>query len=98
MEVSRSESNVKNLGKLIGESWEIKKKLSPLITDSAVGKITNQLSSLNPIGQKLLGAGGGGFLFAMFQDLTPQIKDQLKNLTYFSPEIDFIGARVVSVN
>ena len=98
LEVSRSESNVKNLGKLIGESWEIKKKLSPLITDSAVGKITNQLSSLNPIGQKLLGAGGGGFLFAMFQDLTPQIKDQLKNLTYFSPEIDFIGARVVSVN
>ena len=97
-ELIRNESDVKNLGRLIGESWELKKKLSPLINDGAVGKIINQLSSLDSIGLKLLGAGGGGFIFVMFQDLTPQIKEQLSNLTFFSPEIDFTGARVVSVN
>ena len=89
---------MKNLGRLIGESWELKKKLSPLINDGAVGEIINQLSSLDSIGLKLLGAGGGGFIFVMFQDLTPQKKEQLSNLSYFSPEIDFTGARVVSVN
>ena len=97
-ELIRSESDVKNLGRLIGESWELKKKLSPLINDGAVGEIINQLSSLESIGLKLLGAGGGGFIFVMFQDLTPQKKEQLSNLSYFSPEIDFTGARVVSVN
>jgi D-glycero-alpha-D-manno-heptose-7-phosphate kinase len=97
-ELLRSESDVKNLGRLIGESWELKKKLSPLINDRAVGKIINQLNSLDSIGLKLLGAGGGGFIFVMFQELTPHKKDQLSNLTYFSPEIDFTGARVVSVN
>jgi D-glycero-alpha-D-manno-heptose-7-phosphate kinase len=97
-ELIRSESDVKNLGRLIGKSWELKKKLSPLINDGAVGKIIDQLISLDSIGLKLLGAGGGGFIFVMFQDLTPQKKEQLSNLTYFSPEIDFTGARVVSVN
>jgi D-glycero-alpha-D-manno-heptose-7-phosphate kinase len=97
-ELIRSDSDVKNLGRLIGESWELKKKLSPLINDGAVGEIINQLSSLDSIGLKLLGAGGGGFIFVMFQDLTPPKKEQLSNLSYFSPEIDFTGARVVSVN
>jgi len=98
LEINRSESDVNKLGKLLGESWELKKKLSPLISDGALEKIIIQLRSLNSIGSKLLGAGGGGFIFSMFQEITPQTKNQLKNLTYFSPEIDYIGARVVSVN
>jgi D-glycero-alpha-D-manno-heptose-7-phosphate kinase len=86
------------LGNLINQSWELKKKLSPLIFDESLDKLANIIYAQKPIGIKLLGAGGGGFFFTMFKKVDFHVKMNLQNLVYFTPKIDFKGARVISVN
>lgn len=53
------------LGENISAGWEIKKKLSPWITNEWVDDWYNKAMENGAYGGKLLGAGGGGFLFFM---------------------------------
>ena len=53
--------NHKKLSSYINQSWELKKKLSPLISLDKADKIINYAQK-KFIGSKLLGAGGGGFI------------------------------------
>jgi D-glycero-alpha-D-manno-heptose-7-phosphate kinase len=98
IELMREQSDPNKLGQLISKSWELKRKLSPLIYDDSISSIITKLNSLNCLGFKLLCAGGGGFVYSMFDDIDDHLIRQMKNLTYFIPEIDNKGARVVSVN
>ena len=98
IELMREQSDPNKLGQLISKSWELKRKLSPLIYDDSISSIITKLNSLNCLGFKLLGAGGGGFVYSMFDKIDDRLITQMKNLTYFIPEIDNKGARVVSVN
>jgi D-glycero-alpha-D-manno-heptose-7-phosphate kinase len=90
--------NINILGNLVNQSWDLKKRLSPLIFDESIDGVANKIITQEPIGIKLLGAGGGGFFFAMFKKVNREIKKNLQNLVYFTPDIDFEGARVISVN
>ena len=98
IELMREQSDPNKLGQLISKSWELKRKLSPLIYDDSISSIITKLNSLNCLGFKLLGAGGGGFVYSMFDKIDDRLITQMKNLTYFIPEIDNKGSRVVSVN
>jgi len=53
---------------------------------------------LNCYGYKLLGAGGGGFIFAIFDDINEKKLESLNNWRTFRPALDHAGARIVSVN
>ena len=53
--------DINNFGKLLHESWLVKKRLSPLMTNSSIENIYNTAIKKGAIGGKLLGAGGGGF-------------------------------------
>ena len=57
--------DILTLGKLLLESWKIKKSFSDLITTSQVEEISTILSSHNFYGFKLLGSGGGGFVLGI---------------------------------
>jgi D-glycero-alpha-D-manno-heptose-7-phosphate kinase len=98
IELMREQSDPNKLGQLISKSWELKRKLSPLIYDDSISSVIAKLNSLNCLGFKLLGAGGGGFVYSMFDGIDDHLITQMKNLTYFTPEIDNKGARVVSVS
>ena len=54
--------SLNKIGKLITEGWELKKKLSKLITNKKIDKAFEEVLSQGAYGGKLLGAGGGGFL------------------------------------
>ena len=57
--------------KTINKSWEIKKKLSPLICKEDLGSIDMNISSDERVlAHKLCGAGGGGY-FVMFTKKNP---------------------------
>ncbi len=49
-------------GKLLDTSWEVKRKISKSISNSAVDSIYIKAKKSGAIGGKLLGAGGGGFM------------------------------------
>ena len=57
-----SDCDVTEFGKLLHESWLLKRSLSDKITTPVVDEIYNTAMGAGAIGGKLLGAGGGGFV------------------------------------
>ena len=53
--------NLRDFGKLIDLSWEIKRELSPLISNKVIDGIYEDLKKIGIYGGKLSGAGGTGF-------------------------------------
>lgn len=56
------ETNIDEFGKLLDETWHLKKSLDDRITTSEIDEFYNAAIRAGAIGGKLLGAGGGGFL------------------------------------
>jgi D-glycero-alpha-D-manno-heptose-7-phosphate kinase len=55
--------NIKEIGEMLNESWKIKKKLSKDISNRKIDIVYKKAMENGAYGGKLLGAGGGGFLF-----------------------------------
>ena len=51
------------LGRLMDENWELKKRLASGISNPAIDRAYELARTNGALGGKLLGAGGGGFLF-----------------------------------
>jgi len=90
--------DLKEVGQIITSGWELKEKLSNLISTPQTKEIINELLDNNCLGYKLLGAGGGGFVYALFNDLSSKLINNFQSRRSFIPELDNIGARVVSAN
>ena len=86
------------LGSLISQGWKLKQSFSDKISTDEVRAITARLDDLNCYGYKLLGAGGGGFIFAIFGEISKKNLEGLNNWRTFRPALDHAGARIVSVN
>jgi galactokinase/mevalonate kinase-like predicted kinase len=56
----------------------------------------HSLVDLPIMGQKILGAGGGGFLLTIYENINDKILSQLKTYNYFIPRMDQYGCRVLS--
>ena len=61
-EIKDKKLNIKILGKIISDSWQLKKSLGKLVTNNQINKIYNKIDYKISYGGKLLGAGNGGFL------------------------------------
>ncbi len=57
-------NNFKEFGKLLNESWIVKKSLSKIVTNTKIDEILAKLKNYGAYGAKLLGSGGGGFILA----------------------------------
>ncbi len=78
-EFKKKKINLKAIGALLSESWELKKKFSDSISNNKLNRIYNYTINNGALGGKLLGAGGGGF----FMFLCPKQK-QLKIIKRYS--------------
>ena len=68
-------------GRLMHESWQIKRTLTQKITTAAIDEIYEAGLSTGALGGKLLGAGGGGFmLFFVPPERKAALRARLKNL------------------
>ena len=61
-----------------------------------IQEIFNELLPFNPLGYKLLGAGGGGFVLALFD--STHLANLIKSVEFpaFQPKLDHAGARVIT--
>ena len=73
------DSNFDDFGRLLHQSWLIKKNLSGKISSSLIDKIYDRAIQKGALGGKLLGAGGGGFFL-----LYVPYKKQKKFIEYFN--------------
>lgn len=87
---------IEDFGKLLHESWKVKKSLSRKISSEHIDDIYDTAKKYGAIGGKLLGAGGGGFilLFAPPQ-MQPKIKEKLKNLLWVPFSFENLGSQII---
>ena len=93
--------NIDTFGKKIAEVWELNKTLDPGTSNEEIEAILSKISHLIH-GAKLLGAGGGGFLFMVTKGVeqTPEIKKILSEnppndrARFLDFEIDKDGLKV----
>jgi len=89
-------NSVKEFGKLLHESWLLKKTLAKTITNPKINNIYEKGLNAGAYGGKLLGAGGGGFiLFIAPKEKRSIIKEALSNLVYVSFKFDHDGSKVI---
>jgi D-glycero-alpha-D-manno-heptose-7-phosphate kinase len=90
--------DLNQLGALLRESWEFKKKLAPDVSNSYIDEIYELGISNGAQGAKLLGAGGGGFmLFYCFPEDQNRLRLAMRGLRELKVELDYEGVSVIQV-
>lgn len=83
-------------GKLMNESWKLKRSLSSVITTDTLDQIYDSAIRAGALGGKLLGAGGGGFmLFFVEPEKQPRVREVLKNLLYVPFSFEKLGSQII---
>ena len=94
--IIKNKIDIKLLGELLNENWEIKKKLSKNITNSSINEIYLKALSYGIYGGKLVGAGSGGFLmFLCSESVKRKLKKKFYKLKYIEIKIDHIGSEII---
>lgn len=88
--------SILDFGRLLHESWRLKKSLTDAISTPYVDEIYDAAHSAGAVGGKLLGAGGGGFMvFLSRPEEQPKIKERLKGLLLVPFKFETSGSQIV---
>ena len=86
-----------SFARCIGDSWEIKRKLSPSISNQKLDYIYDSAIKAGALSGKLLGAGAGGFfLFYVPPQYRKTVADVLKSIGCTLEAVNFESEGVVS--
>lgn len=72
---SQHEDFLAEIGRMLTESWLIKRRLTKSITNESIDRIFEAIMASGAYGAKLCGAGGGGFFIAL---IPPERRKQLE--------------------
>ncbi len=84
-----------DFGKLVHQSWALKKSLSAKIANPDIDEAYSKALKLGAWGGKLLGAGGGGFLLFVVPPSQRQKLVENLGLRPFPFQIEFDGSKVI---
>ncbi len=94
--LSSHSGSLDEFGRLLGESWEVKRGLSSKITTTEIDQIYDTAIRAGALGGKLCGAGGGGFmLLYALPETHRKIKEALKNLLFVPFRFETLGSHIV---
>jgi D-glycero-alpha-D-manno-heptose-7-phosphate kinase len=96
VKILSNNSDLDLFGKLLNESWKIKRALTASISNETIDDAYSVAIKAGASGGKLLGAGGGGFLL-MFASpcYHKKVREALKSLLYVPFSIEFLGSQIV---
>ena len=90
------QGDLADFGRLLHESWRLKRSLTDAISTPAIDAIYDAARSAGALGGKLLGAGGGGFaVFFVRPDDRPCVVERLAGLTQVPFSLDTTGSQVI---
>ena len=88
--------SIEKFGKLLNESWNLKKTASKLITNKKINEICSKCLKNKAIGVKLLGAGSGGFVLVVAKkNAQLRIKKMFKKSYHFPLKISYGGSKII---
>ncbi len=89
-------ASIFELGKLLHDSWLLKRELSNSVTNPKIDNIYQSGLDAGAIGGKILGAGGGGFiLFFASPETQQKIRERLKHLIEVPFRFESEGSKIV---
>jgi len=86
VDILNGKTGILEFGKLLHESWQLKKSLSKKISNPALDALYEKALSCGAVGGKLLGAGGGGFMLLF---VSPENRKKLKEGLKDFLEVEF---------
>ena len=94
--INGSSSDITDFGRLMCETWMIKRSLTNKITTPFIDNIYETAIKAGALGGKLLGAGGGGcILFFVEPENQSKVKEKLKNLLYVPFKFENLGSQII---
>jgi D-glycero-alpha-D-manno-heptose-7-phosphate kinase len=99
IKILNSNQDIVDFGKLLHESWQLKKCLSSKISNQALDDLYKNALRHGAVGGKLLGAGGGGFMLLFVR---PEDREKLKQSLNDYLEVKFTfdseGSQIIYYN
>jgi len=91
-----SKSDLDDFGRLLDDSWKLKKQTGKAISTSAIDDLYQKGIDAGALGGKLLGAGGGGFLIFYVQpEKQAKVMRAMKNLMYIPFKFENDGTSII---
>lgn len=88
--------DISDFGRLLHESWQLKRGLSSKITNPIVDEVYSVARKNGAIGGKLLGAGGGGFmLFFAHPEKHLKLKEALSGFLHVPFRFENLGSQII---
>ena len=88
--------DLNDFGKLMHESWKIKRSLTNKITNNKIDEIYETAINAGALGGKICGAGGGGFILLYVpEDRQNEVRERLKNLLLVPIRFENLGSHVI---
>jgi D-glycero-alpha-D-manno-heptose-7-phosphate kinase len=95
-EVLSGNGPIAEFGRLLHDSWELKRRLSDQIAPPFVDDIHRRAMEAGALGGKLLGAGGGGFmLFFVRPKQQARVCQALSELLLVPVQLDWSGTQLI---
>lgn len=96
MSILTGTGSLDEFGKLLHESWLLKKSLSSQISNSSIDQMYAAARKAGAIGGKILGAGGGGFMLLFARpEHHNAIKDALKDYLHVPFRFENQGSQII---
>jgi len=89
-------SDLSDFGRLLNESWLIKKRLSTRVSSQIIDQIYETAMNSGALGGKLLGAGGGGFMLLFVEpEKQAKVRERLREYLYVPFAFETLGSQVI---
>jgi len=94
--INGRKSDLNDFGKLLHESWMIKRSLTSKITNPLIDEIYERGRRAGALGGKLLGAGGGGCILLFVEPKRQdKVREALKKALYIPFEFENLGTQII---
>lgn len=96
VEILNSKDSIDRFGRLLHDSWRLKRSLTDRISNPAIDDIYDSARRAGALGGKVLGAGGGGFmLFFAPPRVQPKLKRVMNRLLHVPFKFEHSGSSVI---
>ena len=90
------DGNLDDFGLLLDETWQKKRSLSKVVSNSQVDEIYASAIDAGALGGKLSGAGAGGFLLLYVPvEKQPDVKQKLSHLIHVPFSFELKGSQII---
>ncbi len=88
--------NLKEFGKLLHESWKLKRGLSAKVSTPHIDHLYDKARREGAIGGKILGAGGGGFILFFVPPARQKVfKEKFRKLLHVPFKFENLGSQIM---